>query len=266
MKRDTRWIITVLLMVSQLIFTATGQTAAEKETESSSSEKPEVVAVLIPESAPAVGTIGVTSEEPVKYTLGPDDVITIDVRRHPEFGGTYVINSEGKVQYKFVGDIHVSGMTKTELKEKLTQILAAYLVEPVIDVTIEAYRSKVFYVIGEVGRPGKYYMMADEIPVREAVVQAGLPLLSASASKSKLITPNENGKPAAKKIDLDKILYKGDLRQNMMMKPGDVVYVPATLVTKFMRKIAPVAQPVQATAGAEDSFYRVGSPPGRRGY
>ena len=267
MKRNRVWVIAGLVLGSQLFFAAVSTAADEKKIETPAAEEPSAIEVSIPpDSAPAVGTIGVPSEEPVKYTLGTDDVITIDVRRHPEFTGTYEINSEGKIQYKFVGDIFVKGMTKNELKEKLTQLLSAYLVEPVIDVTIEAYRSKVFYVIGEVGRPGKYYMMADEIPVREAVIQAGLPLLSASATKSKLITPNENGKAVVKKIDLDKILYKGDLRQNVMMKPGDVIYVPATMVTKFMRKIAPVAQPVQAAAGAEDSFYRVGTPPARRGY
>jgi len=248
-----------LLVGSQLVMAGTVHAVGEEEAQVASSGQPAVVEVSVPESAPAVGTIGITSDEPVKYTLGVEDIISIEVRRHPEFSGEYRINSEGKIQYRFVGDIFVSGMTKNELKAKLTQILSAYLIEPAIDVAIVEYRSKVFYVIGEVGQPGKYYMMADEIPIREAVVQAGLPLLSASAGKTKLITPDKDGKPKTTKIDLTKMLYKGDLRQNVMMKPGDVLYVPATLVTKFMRNIAPVAQPVQAAAGAESSFYRLGS-------
>ncbi|MFH1858312.1 MAG: polysaccharide biosynthesis/export family protein [Candidatus Omnitrophota bacterium] len=242
---------------------AADQTAEARE--AAGEELPAVMGIPLPGEgiAPDLSLIGespaLKGEIPVKYTLGVDDVIMIDVRRHPEFSGTYGINSEGKIQYKYVGDIFVSSMTKTEIKDKLTKILSSYLVDPAVEVTIVEYRSKVFYVIGEVGRPGKYYMWADEIPIREAVVQAGLPLLSASAGKSKLITPDEKGKPKTIKINLDKILYKGDLRQNTMMKPGDVLYVPATLVTKFMRKIAPVAQPVQAAAGAESSFYRLGT-------
>lgn len=221
-------------------------------------EQTAAIGTDFPEPLPLLGATGTPPVDPVKYTLGPEDVVTIEVRRHPEFSGTYPINSEGKIQYKYVGDIFVNGLTKTELKDKLAKILSAYLVEPAVDVTITEYKSKVFYVIGEVGRPGKYYMWADEIPIREAVIQAGLPLLSASSSKSKLITPDQNGKPKSLAINLDTILYKGDLRKNLMMKPGDVLYVPATLVTKFMRKIAPVAQPIQATAGAENSFYRIG--------
>jgi len=240
------------------------EATSESLGEYGASESAAFVGMPAPETLPVVGTVGAFEDDPVKYTLGKDDIITLEIRRHPEFSGTYVINSEGKIQYKYVGDIYVSGLTKNELKEKLTKILSSYLVAPAVEVTIVEYRSKVFYVIGEVGHPGKFYMMADEIPIREAVVQAGLPLLSASASKAKLITPAEDGKPKTVKINLDKMLYKGDLRQNVMMKPGDVLYVPATLVTKFMRKIAPVAQPVQSVAGAESSFYRLGSDRNRR--
>lgn len=236
------------------------QATEVKETESSAAEGPAVVEIAIPDTSPAVGVIGITlSEEPVKYTLGVEDIIGVEVRRHPEFSGTYQINSEGKIQYKFVGDISAVGLTKNELKEKLTKILSSYLVEPSIDVTILEYRSKVFYVIGEVGRPGKYYMMADEIPVREAVVQAGLPLLSASAGRTKLITPDASGKPVTKNIDLTKILYKGDLKGNLLMKPGDVLYIPATFLTKVMRTISPVAGPVATAAGTEASVYRLGT-------
>jgi len=92
-------------------------------------------------------------DEPTRYTLGPDDVIEIIVRRHPEFSGSYPINAEGKIQYKFVGDIEVKGLTKTEVKDKIMQILSKFIISPDVDVTIVEYRSKVIYVIGESGRP-----------------------------------------------------------------------------------------------------------------
>ena len=231
---------------------------ATRLTKEGASEKPTEVEVIIPEKLPVVATVGVgTMEEPVKYTLGPEDVIMIDVRRHPEFSGTYGINSEGKIQYKYVGDIHISGLTKTELKQKLTQVLSAYIVDPIVEITIAEYRSKVFYVIGEVGRPGKFYMMADEIPVREAVVQAGLPLLSGALKKAKLITPDASGRPVTKRINIDTVLYKGNLKGNLLMHPGDVLYVPPTFLTKVMRVIAPVAQPVGTVASTEGSAARV---------
>ena len=179
--------------------------------------------------------------DPVKYTLGPDDVIQIDVRRHPEFSATFPINLEGKIQYKFVGDIVVSGFTKDELKEKLKGILSEYVIDPDIDITIQEYRSKVIYVIGEVGAPGKYYMRADSIPVREALVAAGLPTLASAMRRTRLVTPDEKGKPQYKVVDLFKLLYEGDLKINLEMKPGDILYVPATVMAKIMHVINPIA-------------------------
>ncbi len=191
--------------------------------------------------------------EPTHYTLGPDDIIEIIVRRHPEFSGIYPINAEGKIQYKFVGDIEIKGLTKTEVKEKIAKILSKFIINPDVDVTINEYRSKIIYVIGEVGAPGKYYMKADKISLREAVVQAGLPTLSASMRKTQLIRPDKSGKPLEKRVDLYALLYEGKLNLDLDMMPGDVLVVPATVFAKVMRIINPVAQPVMTS----DSMRRV---------
>jgi len=182
------------------------------------------------------------------YTLGPADVIEITVQRHPEVSGQFSINKEGKIQYQFVGDVHIANLTKDQLKEVITQRLSEYIINPEVSVKIIGYNSKVVYVIGEVGHPGKIYMQGDTITVREVLVQSGLPLLSASTRKCPLITPSADGNP--KKIDVNvfALLYEGDLRENLVMKPGDTLYVPATILSKAMRVIQPVAQPVGASA------------------
>lgn len=198
--------------------------------------------------SPAVG-------EPTRYTLGPDDVIEVNVRRHPEFSGSYPINGEGKIQYKFVGDIVIQGFTKTEVKDKIAQILSKFIINPDVDVTIMEYRSKIIYVIGEVGAPGKYYMKADKISLREAVVQAGLPTLSASMRRTQLIRPDKTGKPKEKVVDLYALLYEGKLNLDQDMYPGDVLVVPATLFAKIMRIISPVAAPVMTS----DNVRRIGT-------
>ena len=187
-------------------------------------------------------------DEPTHYTLGPDDIIEIDVRRHPEFSGKYPINAEGKIQYKFIGDIEMKGFTKTEVKDKLTQILSKFIITPDVDVSILEYRSKVIYVIGEVGSPGKYFMRADKISLREAVVQAGLPTLSASMRKTQLIRPDLKGKPKEIRVDLYALLYEGKLNLDQVMLPGDVLVVPATLFAKIARIINPITAPVYSAA------------------
>lgn len=196
--------------------------------------------------------------EPTKYTLGPDDVIEITVRRHPEFSGEYPINSEGKIQYKFVGDIELSGLTKTEVKDKIAEILSKFIINPEVEVTIIAYRSKVIYVIGEVGAPGKYYMRADKISVREAVVQAGLPQLSAAMRRTELVRPDKSGKPKAIRIDLYALLYEGKLNLDRDMYSGDVLVVPATLFAKIARLLNPISNTVDTSGDLARRAYTGG--------
>jgi polysaccharide biosynthesis/export protein len=193
----------------------------------------------------------VKATEEVLYTLGPDDVIEVEVQRHPEFSGTYPINLEGKIQYEYVGDIEVTGLTKKQLEEKIRGLIGRYVANPVVTVTITEYRSKVFYVIGEVGHPGKYYMRSETTTVRDAIVEAGLPQFSAAMRKARLITPDRRGRPRTKKVNLYEILYGGNLKRNLEMHSGDVLYVPSTVMAKVFRVIAPITEPVTAAAEAQ---------------
>ncbi len=189
--------------------------------------------------------------EDVRYTLGPDDVIEITVQRHPEFSGMYPVNLEGKIQMDIIGDIEVTGLAKKELERKIGKLLGSNVEVSDISVTILEYRSKVYYVIGEVGRPGKFFMRTDSIPVREAIVEAGLPTSAAAMRKCRLITPSKEKKAITKMIDLYSVLYYGNLKKNLEMHSGDFLYVPSTIMAKIFRVIAPVTAPVTSAAATQ---------------
>jgi len=183
----------------------------------------------------------------LRYTLGPDDIVDINVLNHPEFSGLYPISLEGKVQFKFVGDINVTGMTKGELEEKIRKIIAVYVAAPEVSVTITEFKSKAIYVIGEVLNPGKYYMRSDSITVTEAVVLAGFPTTAAAMRKTQIITPGVNGS-TIRKVNLYALLYQGNLNENLVLEPGDYLYVPSTIMAKLIRIILPVSNTVNNVA------------------
>ena len=194
------------------------------------------------------GGVAVGSGEST-YTLGVNDILEITVIRHPEVSGQYLINNEGKIQYEFVGDIELSGLRKEQAKDVITDHVSTYIVSPDVSIKIVGYNSKIVYVYGEVASPGKIFMRGDTITVREALLAAGLPLLSASTKKCPLITPSADGKIGKKLVNINSLLYEGDLRENLVMKPGDTLYVPPTFLAKTMRAIQPVAAPIGTAAG-----------------
>mgnify|MGYP001615442144 CR=1 FL=1 len=222
----------------------------------------------IPEPPPILTKADNTTYiDPTNYTLGPDDVIQIDVQRHPEFSGIFPVNLEGKIQLKFAGDIEVTGLTKKALEQKIKNTISNYVINPDVTVTILDYKSKVIYVLGEVGAPGKYYMRAETIPVREALVQAGLPTLSAAMRRCRVITPDKDGKAKIKEVDVYSLLYRGDLTKNLDMHAGDVLYVPATVMAKIITVINPVTTAVGvSTAGPSGAKSAVSNLSGKTGF
>lgn len=243
-----------ILPIFWIIFTAPFAALADDEasakTQAAAGETNDSAIIQTAQHLPAApAVIDNPLLESMKYTLGPEDIIEIYVQRHPEFSGTFPISTDGKLQYKFVGDIDVNGLTKKELEEKIKKIISNYVINPEVNVTLLEYRSKVIYVLGEVTTPGKYYMRADRITVREAIVTAGLPALTAAMRRCRLITPAKNGKVKTRTVDLYTVLYGGDLRRNLEMQPGDVLYVPATIMAKVIRVISPVT----ATVGVSSS-------------
>ena len=185
-----------------------------------------------------------------KYTLGAKDVVQITVEHHPEVGGKYSLNSEGKIQFEFLGDVPLSGLTKEGVADLITKQLKTYVIKPQVTVKILEYNSKVVYIVGEVGTPGKIFMRGDTITVREALLAAGLPQLTAATTEAYMFTPSFNGKVSRKKVNVYNLLYKGDLREDYVMQPGDSLYLPPTLWAKVARVLNPITQPIASTAGA----------------
>ena len=269
-----RWIVGCWSLIA-IIMTSVSALGADNSTEGITAPSSENLAVDASEQdpilSPQIDTTPDSSSEEItppeippetpgleelsRYTLGINDVIEIAVLRHPEVSGQYIINSEGKVQYEFVGDIKIEGLTKEEVRKLIAEKLSTYIVSPDVTVKIVEYNSKVVYVIGEVGNPGKIFMRGDTITVREALLEAGLPLLSAAGKKSRLITPSKDGKAERKAVDVEALFYEGDLREDLVMKPGDTLYIPPTVMAKVMRVINPVAQPIGTAAGTTRTVY-----------
>lgn len=159
--------------------------------------------------------------EGIVYTLGKEDIIEIMVRNQPEFSGKFIVGPDGKIQYTFVGDIQAEGLTKEELKKIITERLKKYVKIPEVSIAIVSYRSKNVYIFGAVRKPGKYPLKGDSISLRDAIVEAGLPIEDAALRRVYVIKLDK-GKPTYKKVDLVKLLYKGQIEENIQLTSGDV--------------------------------------------
>ena len=90
-----------------------------------------------------------------QYRLGSGDIIKISVFGQADLSITTKVPHMGVINYPFLGDIQVVGLTASELESNIYKGLKGdYLVEPSISVTIEEYRP--FFIDGEVKKSGGY--------------------------------------------------------------------------------------------------------------
>lgn len=196
---------------------------------------------------PPAYVTGILGDGP--YTLGRDDAIHVDVRNQAEFSGNFVVGFDGRIQYTYLGDIPVAGLTKYEVQQVLEQLLQQYVRVPSVNVTIVAYNSKVVYVIGEVSRPGKFVMRGDAIKLREAILAAGLPTPRAALRRVHVIKPDLDT-PRVRVINMKRILYKGRLKDDVDLSPGEIVVVPSTVWSTVNTFLGQLLNPVTRFAAS----------------
>jgi len=146
-----------------------------------------------------------------EYQLNAGDKIKIHVLGEPDLDVETRLGASGNIRYPFLGRIHVSGMTLTELEHKISSELKdGYLVDPQVRVSMEEFRP--FYVNGEVKSPGAYPYQPG-LNVRKAISLAGGFSEDADQNKVFLIHAGDSQKREEKTT------------LNAEMSPGDIITV-----------------------------------------
>lgn len=189
--------------------------------------------------------------KPPLYTLGPDDSLEITVANHPEFSGKVTVEQGGEIILPLSKEvINVNGLTKEELAELLTKKLSRYVKSPEVNIVITGYNSKKWYILGEVGVRGEYPMGKTDLTLLEALYQARLPLENSAAMRRVALIKPHRTHPKQKWINVYELLYEGKMKNNVRIEPGDIIYVPKTVVSKFNSVVTQITSPLTSTSGS----------------
>lgn len=136
-------------------------------------------------------------------------------------GSGYLVSKDGQIQFPVLGNLKVAGLTKDELKNKLTKELTdkKYLVDPIITVRFLNFRVT---VLGEVAKPGVILVPSEKISMLEALGLAGDLTIYAKRNNILLIR-EENGKKATKRLNLNDANILNS--PYYYLKTNDVIYV-----------------------------------------
>ncbi|MDD3723355.1 MAG: polysaccharide biosynthesis/export family protein [Lutibacter sp.] len=111
---------------------------------------------------------------------------------------TYLVNSDGKINFPVLGKIKVEGFTTKEITNNLTSSLAAYIQKPIVNIRLTNFKVT---VLGEVKSPGTYPVPNERISILEAIGLAG-DLTIQAERKTLMLIREQNGKRTFVDIDL----------------------------------------------------------------
>ena len=198
------------------------------------------------------------------YKLSPSDVIEIIIQDAPELSGNFQISSSGNIPMYYLGALKVEGQTPDEVSKMIADGLKGrYLKDPKVFVSVKQYNSRTFFIQGAVKSPGVYIIQGRPSLFKLITIAGGLQekhgstayiVREVKAKPEKLESRGQQSgtnepapaTPVAQAIDNAKGsntaiegdtefelqraqiggLSKGRFDQNVLIQPGDVVYIP----------------------------------------
>ena len=194
------------------------------------------------------------------YILEPPDEIAVHCTGVPEIDlQSQQIRPDGKVSYEKIGEIEVAGKTPSQVANILrAKILDLYQIEGEnpIDVRVVGFRSKRYYVLGEVASPGAQVYSGRDT-VLGAIALAGSPTVLAWVQRIQVIrpSPSKDVKPKIFEFNYDRAAAHGDASKDVLLQEGDIIYVPPTILAAAAMKIEEFIRPI---ARAFSGYYLMG--------
>lgn len=178
------------------------------------------------------------------YLLGPGDQLDISVVGVDDLERNRIILPDGTILLPLIGAVSAAGRTLEDLETDITRRYSFYLVEPVIELSLNTLRPVVVTVGGEVNRPGPVQLnslstfntrvnnnaqltTASTTPtLSTALVGAGGVLRTADLRDIKVQRLLSDGREVTLEVDLWESIFQGGGDGDVLLQDGDVVFVP----------------------------------------
>lgn len=187
------------------------------------------------QASPAAPALSISDEA---YTLGPGDRIKVDVFDVPEYSGEFSVLVDGTLNLPVIGRTSVRGLSLDEATSIISSKYAQYVRRPLVTMSLVTARPVTLAVAGEVNRPGTYTITpgggtagatSGQFPtVTQVITQAG-GITQAAAVRDVVIRRRIGATNQTRdyNVNLWDLLQRGNLAQDITLRDGDSVYIPA---------------------------------------
>jgi len=172
---------------------------------------------------------------PSDYTLGPGDVLHIQMWGNQNQNLELPISRDGTISFPDSGPVTVAGLSFDEARQQIRKRVSEQYIGVEASVTLGELRSMRVFVLGEARNPGSYTVSSLSTITNALYVSGGVK----QNGSLRNVQHKRNGKLVGT-LDLYDLLLKGDSSADNRLQPGDVIFIP----------------PVGKRAGIEGEVYR----------
>ncbi|KMQ67894.1 sugar transporter [Chryseobacterium sp. FH2] len=134
-------------------------------------------------------------------------------------GPTYIVDSNGNIDFPILGSINTNGKTLVELKEEMKEKMQQYVINPTVNIRLANFKVT---VLGEVNRQGDYTISNGQGTILNALGMAG-DLTMYGKREDVLVIRTENGIVSHGKVNLQDANLINSPYYNL--KQGDAIIV-----------------------------------------
>ncbi|MGB3297883.1 MAG: SLBB domain-containing protein [Phormidesmis sp.] len=167
------------------------------------------------------------------YTLGAGDIVKVDIFKVPQYSGESQVLIDGNLNLPLVGKVNVNGLSLEAASDRISSQYGQYLRRPIITLSLLNRRPLQIGIAGEVGRPGSYTVAQDNTQssrLSQLISTAGGITQTADLSQVLVRRPLANGEQQVVTVNLLALIKDGDLSQDVILRDGDAVFIPTSLV------------------------------------
>ena len=162
---------------------------------------------------------------PPDYVVGPEDILDISVWKNADLSRIVTVRPDGMISLPLIGDVKASGLSPEQLKAAIEKKLREYSETAIVSVIVQTVNSYKVFVLGEVRTPGVQSYKTNTT-VLQAITLAGGFTEYASKNSLVLIRKSKDGSEEKIKLRFKDLISPDKDNKNMILKPGDTLFVP----------------------------------------
>jgi len=158
---------------------------------------------------------------PSEYTLGPGDVLRIQLWGKENQNLEMPISRDGAISFPQSGPMSVAGLSFDEARQQISKKVSEQYIGVQASVSLGELRSMRVFVLGEARNPGSYSVSSLSTITNALYVSGGIK----QNGSLRNLQHKRNGELVGT-LDLYDLLLKGDSSNDSRLQPGDVIFIP----------------------------------------